>query len=601
MSTKLRYLLSVLVFATLVLTACGGGDEPAPTEAPAAAPLAVEATATPEPAPATEEATEVATEVPTEAPAEIATEAPAEEAAAPAAGALTTAVDTFMSGIPEGYMSMGKLDDVKAAIDSGIYLIDVREPGEYAEGHLPGAVNIPLRTVAQSLDMIPSDQPVLVYCASGLRAGQATGALRLMGYDNVKAFPGGWKAWSEAGEEASTEAVEAQTFEPKAVEADTVAAVDAYLSGIPEGFYSVGAVDKLQEAMDNGAVLIDVREESEYSDGAIPGAINIPVRTLAKSLEQIPTDKPVVVYCASGHRAAIANAMLHVLGYDNVRAFPAGYGAWEAAQGESGDVPAEVAAAVNSDTDVVATVDTFLSALPDNFRSVGNLEAFKAAVESADPLLIDVREPADYEAGHIEGAVNIPIRTLADNLDKIPADKPVIVYCASGLRAGMGTATLAMLGYDNVRAFPGSWKAWSEAGEPVSTEAVEAMTVTPKEVDPEALAAVAEFLTNMPEGFLSVGDVEKLKGAMDAGAAVIDVREESEFAEGHIAGAVNIPIRSLAQNLDQIPTDKPVVVYCASGHRAAVANAALHVMGLDNARAFPAGYGAWEAAGEATE
>ena len=70
---------------------------------------------------------------------------------------------------------MGKLDDVKAAIDSGIYLIDVREPGEYAEGHIPGAVNIPLRTVAQSLDMIPSDQPVLVYCASGLRAGTGHG------------------------------------------------------------------------------------------------------------------------------------------------------------------------------------------------------------------------------------------------------------------------------------------------------------------------------------------------------------------------------------------------------------------------------------------
>ena len=165
------------------------------------------------------------------------------------------------------------------------------------------------------------------------------------------------------------------------------------LSGIPEGFYSVGAVDKLQEAMDNGAVLIDVREDTEYADGAIPGAVNIPIRTLAKNLDQIPTDKPVVVYCASGHRAAMANAMLHVLGYDNVRAFPAGYGAWEAAQGESGDVPAEVAAAINSDTDVVATVDAFLSALPDNFRSVGNLEAFKAAIESANPLLIDVREP----------------------------------------------------------------------------------------------------------------------------------------------------------------------------------------------------------------
>jgi rhodanese-related sulfurtransferase len=44
-----------------------------------------------------------------------------------------------------------------------------------------------------------------------------------------------------------------------------------------------------------------------------------------------------------------------------------------------------------------------------------------------------------------------------------------------------------------------------------------------------------------------------------------------------------------------------VIVYCASGHRAAISNAALHVLGLDNVRAFPPGYGAWEAAGEPTE
>jgi rhodanese-related sulfurtransferase len=232
---------------------------------------------------------------------------------------------------------------------------------------------------------------------------------------------------------------------------------------------------------------------------------------------------------------------------------------------------------------------------------VGNLEAFKAAIESASPLLIDVREADEYAEGHIEGAINIPLRTVADNLDKIPADQPVIVYCASGLRAGQATAALQILGYDNVRAFPGSWKAWSAAGEPASTEATEAVAVTPKEVDPATLAAVAEYLNNIPEGFLSVGDVEKFAAAIDAGATAIDVREESEFSEGHIPGAINLPIRTLAQTLDQIPTDAPVIVYCASGHRAAMANAALHVMGLDNVRVFPAGYGAWEAAGEPTE
>ncbi len=305
-------------------------------------------------------------------------------------------------------------------------------------------------------------------------------------------------------------------------------------------------------------------------------------------------------------------------GYDNVRVFPAGYGAWEAAQDTAaaagspvtdtmsatvaaGAVPTEVVQAVNSGFQIQTVVDGFLSAIPDGYYSSGAVDKLQDAIASANPVLIDVREETEYADGHIPGAINIPLRTLADNLDKVPADKPVIVYCASGLRAGTAAAALHALGYDNVKSFPSGFKAWSGANAEVSKDPVAAQTVTPKPVEPEALAAVAELLTNIPEGYYSVGDVEKLKGAIDAGAALVDVREETEYAEGHLPGAVNVPIRTLAQKLDQVPQDKPVIVYCASGHRAAMANAALHLLGYENVRVFPAGYGAWEAAGEPTE
>jgi rhodanese-related sulfurtransferase len=498
-------------------------------------------------------------------------------------------------------MTTGKIEDVKAAIENGAYLIDVREASEYAEGHIPGAVNIPIRTLAQNLDQVPTDQPVLVYCASGHRAGMATAALRELGYDNVKAFPGGWKAWSGAGEEVSTEATEPGSFTAREVAPELLAAVDGFLSAIPEGYYSLGTVEKLQEAIDNGAVVIDVREESEFAEGAIPGAISIPLRTLVDNLDQIPQDQPVVTYCASGYRSALANGILHTLGFDNVRSFPPGYGAWEAAQGESADVPVEVEQAVASDFEIVSAVDAWLSAIPEGFLAVGKIDAFKDAIENTQPLLIDVREENEYAEGHIPGAINIPLRTLTQNLDKVPADQPVFIYCASGLRAGTALTALGLLGYDNVKSFPPGWKGWSAAGEAVETEPVEAATVTPKEVNPEMLAAVDEFLVNIPEGYYSVGTVEKMVEAMDAGALPLDVREVSEFEQGHIAGAPNIPLRTLAQNLESIPTDQPVIVYCASGHRAAISNAALHVMGMSNVRAFPPGYGAWESAGEATE
>jgi rhodanese-related sulfurtransferase len=534
-----------------------------------------------------------------EAPA--AAEAPVAEVAPAAVPAEVASLDAFASAIPEGFLATGKLDDVKAAIDSGAFLLDVREPSEYAEGHIPGAVNIPLRTLAQNLDKIPSDQPVLAYCKSGLRAGTATAALRVLGYDNVKSFPGGWTAWSGAGEEASTEAVEAQTFEASEVDPELLAQVDAFLSGIPEGFYGAGDVAKLQEAIDVGAFLLDVREESEFAEGAIPGAVNVPIRTLLQNLDKIPTDQPVVAYCASGHRAAMANALLHMAGYDNVRVFSAGYGAWEAAQDESSEAPAEVAQAMASDFDISAEVGAFLAGIPEGYYSAGTVEKLQEAMEATSPLLIDVRETTEYAEGHIPGAINIPLRTLAANLDKIPSDSPVVTYCASGHRAGTAAAALRVLGFDNVKAFPGGWKAWSGAGLEASTETVEAATVAPKEVDAETLAAVDEFLVNIPEGYYSVGAVEKAVEAIENGAFVVDVRQPDEFAQGHISGAVNIPLGTLAESVDQIPTDQPVIVYCASGHRAAIANAALHLMGFDNVRSFPAGYGAWEAAGGATE
>ena len=89
---------------------------------------------------------------------------------------------------------------------------------------------------------------------------------------------------------------------------------------------------------------------------------------------------------------------------------------------------------------------------------------------------------------------------------------------------------------------------------------------------------MSDFLAPMPEGYLNVGDVEKMQAAIDAGAYLVDVREEGEYAEGHIPGAVNVPLRTIIDGSADFPTDRQIVVYCKSGSRAAMANAALGVM-----------------------
>ena len=68
-----------------------------------------------------------------------------------------------------------------------------------------------------------------------------------------------------------------------------------------------------------GATIVDVRSPEEYADGAYPGARNIPVNTLVNRLKEVgPKDAPVVVYCASGGRSAVAQQILKANGFADV-------------------------------------------------------------------------------------------------------------------------------------------------------------------------------------------------------------------------------------------------------------------------------------------
>ncbi len=79
--------------------------------------------------------------------------------------------------------------------------------------------------------------------------------------------------------------------------------------------------------------------------------------------------------------------------------------------------------------------------------------------------------------------------------------------------------------------------------------------------------------------------------------AVIDVREDWEYAQGHIEGAQLIPLGALASRVDEVPTDLPVVVVCRSGNRSAQAYRLLRDSGFENVSNMTGGMLAWEAAG----
>ena len=75
-------------------------------------------------------------------------------------------------------------DEVRALVDAGAVVVDVRTPGEYAAGHYPGAINIPLDEIVHRSDELgKADSPLVLYCNSGRRSGLARTRLRKAGFE----------------------------------------------------------------------------------------------------------------------------------------------------------------------------------------------------------------------------------------------------------------------------------------------------------------------------------------------------------------------------------------------------------------------------------
>ena len=101
-------------------------------------------------------------------------------------------------------------------------------------------------------------------------------------------------------------------------------------------------------------------------------------------------------------------------------------------------------------------------------KDVGNLEATRL-INSANAVLIDVRETAEFEGGRLPKAVHIPLSQLPSRGDELAryAGRPVVAYCMSGNRSRMAGSALARLGFKDIYHLQGGYRAWKNAGLPV--------------------------------------------------------------------------------------------------------------------------------------
>lgn len=98
------------------------------------------------------------------------------------------------------------------------------------------------------------------------------------------------------------------------------------------------------------------------------------------------------------------------------------------------------------------------------------VDAVQQRLESRDakPLIVDVREPHEYKAGHIDGARLAPLGNVADELESVEKDREIVLVCRTGNRSGKAQRILADRGYTNLRNMEGGMVAWEKRRYPIA-------------------------------------------------------------------------------------------------------------------------------------
>jgi len=232
-------------------------------------------------------------------------------------------------------------------------------------------------------------------------------------------------------------------------------------------------------------------------------------------------------------------------------------------------------------------------------------------------LVIDIRDTAEYEEGHIDGAVLVAPSSLIEYLDKTAntsAHEKVVIACHTGQTASYYTTLLRLIGHNNVYALKFGMSGWSKKIVPnkivnsISNKyagilSKEQVKSTKEYTFPEIktgekgayaiMYARANEIAN--EGFSKVKiNIDTLMQNPDK-YFIINYWSLDQYSKGHLPGAVQFePKKSFAKDslLKYLPTDKPIVVYCLSGQTSASVVAYLRVLGY-NARTLSLGANAF--------
>jgi rhodanese-related sulfurtransferase len=191
---------------------------------------------------------------------------------------------------------------------------------------------------------------------------------------------------------------------------------------------------EVRELQSSGAQVVDVREGADFEGAHLVGSLNVGLKgqyaTWAGTL--LKHDRPIVVIAEPGDEAE-AIMRLGRIGFDNAVGYLEGG-------------------------------MTALEAHPDLVRTTERITAQALAemlADGAQPWILDVRAPKEWEAGHLQGSVNIPLNQLAERVGEVPRDREVVVHCQGGYRSAIAASLLQAHGVERLLDLVGGYKAWA--------------------------------------------------------------------------------------------------------------------------------------------
>ncbi|HWT09627.1 MAG TPA: rhodanese-like domain-containing protein [Roseomonas sp.] len=449
-------------------------------------------------------------------------------------------------------------------------ILDAREEGEFGRSHLFWAVPCPLSKMEFRARALLPRRSARVVCVDGGEgyAARLAADLEGIGCTDVAVLDGGTPAWIAAGYTAfSGVNVPSKAF-----------------GEWVEHHYATPSVDpaELKAMMDAGTdmVVLDSRPIDEFRRMTIPTAVNVPGGELVYRIGEFVTrpETTIVVNCAGRTRSILGAESLRSAGVPNkVVALRNGTMGWELAgftcdRGRSDRYPDRTPASAET---AFARADRFARKHGVRFATRAEFERMQADT-ARTTYLLDVRDPAEFVAGHLIGSRSAPGGQLVQATDQWVAvrEARIVLVDDTGVRARMTGGWLRQLGGWEVVVLTDGLEGRLEEGG-WAPECPEAAAQRVPHVTPAELAVLAA----------------------EGAAQVIDLARSIDFRDGHVPGAIWGIRTRLAQLSGRLTGDRQIVVAAPEEAQARLAAAELQGFARAPVKILAGGTRAWAAAG----